>query len=1785
MAAHGHLNVGGDRMREQLIHGLEEERRMRDDSEDRLANASHEPELGRAQMVTLQPLFSRMDGAVRSLLQTPGVPEPAAVDPRHIMRAYKKRQDRPEHHSSPAANQTEPGAGHPSITDTEACQSEEDQIQLLLEQLKSLEEKNCTLTLENRSQRETYERCLDEVANQVVQAVLTQKDLREECMKLRSRVLDLEQQNRALSVLFQQQLRPTSDLLLQKLHSRIMGLSATDLLSEPDVARGPGPRNLHEVQLNGKAGLPVSRCLSQLSLVVPMGAFQHSSCSSSELSLSSACSDFSSGSFTWNECRPFGQMSPLTQETRRTLGSSAPGDICGVPEEPAATQCKESHILEGLRKLQRRKHRSAPSSSKISRAGVGKDCMNSNEGIYSLGIKSGSKGVLKPPYLGRASALGAGSKKVSYESDDADDESIHRVRGDNVPGKDNWFYCRKLSRSVSDGLCSWEGRGDGGGGPAGTKRPRECDFKERPEKLTSFITSFLPGRGRTSAFTRVSLLEPDGQLRLSDPEDPEEVVSEASDVPACLSCSSERVESDPGRDAARLPERQCLRREQRRTQSAEGRPRPFSLLMELKGPQVPQSEERPLAVFDADGGRLSVRAGPQHYVPVSEAMTDCPGPSNQERPTRQKAGNGRKHTVHQSPEKPWACQSKATNTCSSRGGGAERLGVHMAQQRKLMKPPGNRADKGQSVPSAADPSPLKSCGSRPPGQCKSGSPLRLSKGCSTEPSNGVTSGPPGEDRSPLSPPVKLSRFIKTSGGSAGQSPKVPASSPPATAPTPSSPHLTRRPLDCGDWGEEPTRDRHCEPSNKHLRSPSPPPPPGRTASLLVKPNYEGSAQASTPTTVRGPPPSYHPPPVPNTQPSLPPKGRDSLELDAGYGTAPQKPVDKTGQHLQRSPAAPQTPTKGTSRRTTVMNYLPSANSGCTPEHTAAPQSSTNVPPPYGALRGCSFQGTFVTKRGALLDHAPLPILRTCSAVPVTPPDRPHPTAEPQDSGTVRLSVGISPSQTEKASKTRIPVGFKAFLKPPTSHKNGPSVPGKHEKDHINAVSKETLISNPPLACASMPSAGNADASADPLVVPEARVRGAERRRTALPEDAGICDGGRRGSHLFLRSVSASTKPHWKPALGMNGAKARSQSFSTSCAEKPSGNALDAPGKVRTHIITNSGERGASLSRQGSLEAPAGPGPLSPLRSPGTRVSYYGGRTEVTAPSVVPPRGSGPASRGSPEAPPVERELRSVPVTERKGLRNVRKASKVASHPQCYASSFGAPASSGSQTLLISAATPGGPRKPDPSRGLKTQPEPPDQQASRTSCTMEEKVMMGIEENLQKCQEQEKVSASEAKQKTGPSLANWFGLRKSKLPALGGKKAETPKAKEEKKEVKTSSVLGVRQARSDKRKEKRRSDCRESVEGQDASPTSSKLGSVLDQCNIHMMASQIQCTAKPWKPIIICHIPCRGMPTIDLEYESDRGGTIFENESRTGSHRADNNKALDTWGGVGGGGGGGGSQTSHQVHDHSASFMFLICSKKYEKRWRGGGGGGGGEGGGEEEKKRRCREEEERRRKGSSCQMRTLDSGIGTYPLPGTVGRRPLPKSQSSPGRVVGRAGSSCSPPPPPPPPRQLLGNADRVPPPPQERPSAAPSSDCSGSKRLILKGSCEAISTANEEEEEEEEERDGGMKSQRLLSNERTLRAFTGRSTEREAEEHSPGLKTLSLDTPLSIMDCYRDDAFPRLEMELRRFSHYGQSGDSLTLSPGRPPVAVSSLDSLNQLIHAAAEPGSRALGGGLGLP
>ena len=60
--------------------------------------------------------------------------------------------------------------------------------------------------------------------------------------------------------------------------------------------------------------------------------------------------------------------------------------------------------------------------------------------------------------------------------------------------------------------------------------------------------------------------------------------------------------------------------------------------------------------------------------------------------------------------------------------------------------------------------------------------------------------------------------------------------------------------------------------------------------------------------------------------------------------------------------------------------------------------------------------------------------------------------------------------------------------------------------------------------------------------------------------------------------------------------------------------------------------------------------------------------------------------------------------------------------------------------------------------------------------IEEKVMKGIEENMLRLQGQERAPGPEAKHRNTSSIASWFGLKKSKLPALS-RRTEAAKGKE------------------------------------------------------------------------------------------------------------------------------------------------------------------------------------------------------------------------------------------------------------------------------------------------------------------------------------------------------------------------------------------------------------------------
>ncbi|XP_004403620.1 PREDICTED: nck-associated protein 5 [Odobenus rosmarus divergens] len=290
-------------IQEKLMHELEEERHLRLQSEKRLQEVTLESESNRIQMRGLQQQFSRMEETVRNLLQSQGPPEQKKEETVNIMVYQEKLSEEERKHKGTLEGLHV--VDEDSRSESSSADEGKENTKFLLERLKALEAENSALALENENQREQYERCLDEVANQVVQALLTQKDLREECVKLKTRVFDLEQQNRTLSILFQQRIRPTSDLLLQKLHSRILDLSSGDLLSDVERSRSLTQSRtdveMHECQPSAKSGVRALKCPG-LGVVIPGHLCPRNSCSSSELSLSSTCSEYSSGSsYTWHD--------------------------------------------------------------------------------------------------------------------------------------------------------------------------------------------------------------------------------------------------------------------------------------------------------------------------------------------------------------------------------------------------------------------------------------------------------------------------------------------------------------------------------------------------------------------------------------------------------------------------------------------------------------------------------------------------------------------------------------------------------------------------------------------------------------------------------------------------------------------------------------------------------------------------------------------------------------------------------------------------------------------------------------------------------------------------------------------------------------------------------------------------------------------------------------------------------------------------------------------------------------------------------------------------------------------------------------------------------------------------------------------------------------------------------------------------------------------------------------------------------------------------------------------
>ncbi|XP_041056772.1 nck-associated protein 5-like isoform X2 [Carcharodon carcharias] len=1533
-------------MCEKLMDELEEERCLRLETEKRLREVILESESSTSQMQALQEQFARMEETVRNLLQNQGTLGQSAGATADLLKACQGKL------SEEAATCEETAANINATTDKYSSSvssiAEQEKTLHLLERLRALEAENSALALENEHQREQYERCLDEVANQVVQALLTQKDLREECLKLRTRVFDLEQQNRALSVLFQQRVRLASDSLLQKLHSRIVDLSSGDLFSNTEKNRSPSQSRATETQIHGALentpiNVPILKCQSQVNLAIPSQLYPRSSCSSSELSLSSACSEHSSGSFTWNEGKTCSKRSSLSWEKRLSIGSSLSSNLSSPAEELPPTREKESHILEGLKKLQKKKPLLEPSS--IVSKWAYKDCMNSNEGIYSLGLKCRNRNKSKeqiPLKVTNKDMCLEQNKTFGYDSDshdDADDDCIALITTVNeVPSKDCKSFCKKLTHSVSDSLFSWDGSVK-----CVSERLTHISSREKPEKLTSFVSSFQSSEKLCTTnklpvkklqFNSTKLHYKDLTIQLSDTEDIE-MLDELRPE-----CEEERSSSDfvtslltDKRSVSHANLLSCKKAffssadkdEGHFSTCSDNRPKTLSLLKEncqaTKAVKT-SSEECLTIVFDAEDGQ-PIKFNSQQTASVTVSSNEISSPialdGNHQQTvfakdaalvpqgliSCQRGSDARNYTVLESlqghteqkqledPEANKKIFSSIVRTDSVK---SERpLTPHILQQDKVLKPTFNAAYKSNCAPSVSS---LQTASTQKPRLTKipnrgKSSPQKTSKVNSIEVSNTFSSsGSLIQDKSPSLSNVKLTKYLKMPSININHCLKdgstIPKCSPQLSqdskiafsnetgknnANIVQGSLLSRRQIT--DHGECPTRDKYDNLELEELKSPSPPPPPppGRSSSLLFKPNYEHSLNIATKTEKCIPVDTSKDAPACSSSKSHGVTSSASpcvLLTEEVQSQQPQKsPVeaDLCRPHHEKAFQNPQE-SNGVAKDLTVgsfeKRYLKTNCSNTSPSMHIQPCSQTAVK----AIRSLtcihsnqkdpSPQNTFsakagqVSENGFMLQCKPSNILSTSSQCHASSINESSSQPQPSCSSPSSFSNGHTNvyCSDEKNLKTRIPIGLKGFLKSPPLLRKSSTVPGKHEKDSINICSKGNAIqeksrqadisknTKPLEQTDSLVDFEKTGDLQDGLAVKigfsaDLEDKTKHDRSTAAGNDVDSIE-----IKAFKRSISANSKPNLKPALGMNGAKARSQSFSNQTGDKPSVSVVDGPGKVRTQIITNTTERGNSLTRQNSTGATEAlqtkpacgtSANQSPSHSPRTvdipysRQVSYGSVSSSSShhsspsklPCRTPPKGDGHLSSlkfDSNQSPP-QKEIRSLPPSDKSSEKKSKPMPQKGKNVmQTGYESQSPPKMSPMESL----SKPPSPLKLNMVKAIKKQeshskrPEISDKvlispSASGSQCSIEAKVMLGIQENMQKVQGQDKVQILEIKQKTGPSIAKWFGFRKSKLPAPSSKKSDASKSKDEKKETKNGSGSDIKQTKVDKKKDKRKNE--------------------------------------------------------------------------------------------------------------------------------------------------------------------------------------------------------------------------------------------------------------------------------------------------------------------------------------------------------------------------------------------
>ncbi|XP_032800464.2 nck-associated protein 5 isoform X4 [Petromyzon marinus] len=1339
---------GEGSMRERLMCDLESERRLRLESEKRLQEVTRELTQCRTQLRALRDQFERMEETVQDLMRGQSRVNPPAGKATANGSSAQDVISGPDY-TPPlrSADAVIPELQMSGVVGDAGFEEERKKIRALLERLQSLEAQNSALSLENENQRDQYERCLDEVANQVVQALLTQKDLREECLKLRTRVCDLEEQNRSMSILFQQKLRLPSEATLQA------GV-ALGVVEGGALCRGVGS-------------------------VPTLGRRRHrlvtSSCSSSsEISLSSTCSELSTHSCPWpaeqrestagqkvemrdgrhadkdqgKESAGSEKDRPSRAEEQRRSGSVELGALPSSHEEALKRQQrKEMSILQGLRQLVSREPIPAPDDRNSLRPGewtaAHRDLMSSNEGIYSPGSKHNDF----PGVVAHASVRLRGvqpHQKCSYESD-SQEESEDDARGaslDPVPCKE-WTLpsCLRLPHSLSDGLF-------GPGPRAPFPRTPRCVYQVRG--VDERIAGYLPrcqSLGKASENWRFGLTANRMQVSLKNVEEPagrrngEGGGGGRSTLGAAPGAAFPNISVSLAQSVHKTVTGQVsslcgqVISLTGQVTTAGDRPRMLQFVKRAAvaaadAPVKPEEEPPgPAVIYDAKdccpsqlgsgvqtpgAPALHVRGSAKQEVNYTELEPEAASASRaadyavlesptEEQPIRDSdSSSGKAAPPAPAGSSTTGNISQVTSGSTSASSGqshsaAPTLAMSHGAQQRLIKPPYSGGHKSNGLYSAGFAAASSSpSGPRvPPGRMSGKSqslPQQMKVPCKA--GGGPSSGnPPAfrsksqekaggcapHDKSPgPSSPAKLSRFLKIPSVGSGLgvksdlanptrgSPQLPRSSripckseaaaatklpngcgpaspspeaapPPGrkpvlvatlsraaqqAAPTAPSPATAPpSPVLSPEHQEEPVRDSASggvKPS--HLASPPAPPPPGRSASLLIKPNYDIPPSM---TLLR---PSY------DTQQSLlrvrcgkeqqqaagTARGGAASRLPVGSPTHASKPavVPRVPQSLHKSQSSV---SEGVGYSQTLAHV--SSHQQPRPNHASMQQQKLQLPQSQSEGNMTQNQAILSPKRtvnnvtqhtdatkSCLTMKSPV-LIESYNALCSNVPERQnHFVANVTTSFTasVRPTNGLnSPPVSSKCERT----SDKKELKLEPAHGDPQEVaealtsvtPPSKEPDRASDAATWASKGVPPCPRPSEEAnspATHGCASSDLDAKPHPGEGPLPSPLSSPATSSG--DAEFRDELKGLRGTPQSpgtARPYPKPALGMSGTKVRSQSFSAQPGSRERMPAASSAGelspKIRTHIITNTAERGIPLSRQSSLTTPEPPRVATP----------------------------------------------------------------------------------------------------------------------------------------------------------------------------------------------------------------------------------------------------------------------------------------------------------------------------------------------------------------------------------------------------------------------------------------------------------------------------------------------------------------------------------------------------------------------------------------------------------------